>query len=75
MLATGGFARGSLFFLGRVFFVSLFFGFMLGGFQPLWELGVGGKVGFNLSLIFSCLPMGHICILRVYFAAPFCKCF
>ncbi|RVW40643.1 hypothetical protein CK203_079211 [Vitis vinifera] len=29
-------------------------------FQPPWELGVGGKVGFSCSFFFSCLPLGHI---------------
>ena len=62
--------RGSLFVPGKVF--SLFW-FLLGGSQPLWELVVGGKVGLNLSLLFSCLPLDNICILRVYFFVPFCK--
>ena len=44
--------RGSLFVPRKVF--PLFW-FLLKGSQPLWELGVGGKVGLNLSLLFSCL--------------------
>ena len=62
----------AFFVLSRGFFVSLF-RFLLGAFQPAWELGVGGKVGFSLSLFFSCLSLGHIRILHVYFVKPFCK--
>ena len=75
LLAIGDSARRSLFILGRVFLFFSFFGFSLGGFQPLWALGVGGKVGFNLSLFFSCLPYGPYLYAPCVFCCAFCKLF